>query len=153
MKNKLTGPIAVLLLSSIIINAQKSKTFEIKSLNGNIDLKVEVGAKLQWSVQHNGQQIIAPSSISLQIRGDEILGDNAKIKSTNSEKITSQIQAINYKKAIIPDEYSQLTINCKGDYGLIFRVYNDGVAYRFYTKKKGEIVVENEEANFNFTEY
>jgi len=152
MKNKLTGLIAVLLLSSIILNAQKNKTFEIKSLNGSIDLKVEVGAKLQWSVQYNGQQIIAPSSISLQLQGGEILGDNAKIKSTNSEKITSQIQAINYKKAIVPDEYNQLTINCRGDYGVIFRVYNDGVAYRFFTKKKGGIIIKNEEANFNFTE-
>jgi alpha-glucosidase len=152
MKNKLAGLIAVLLLSSIILNAQKNKIFEIKSLNGSIDLKVEVGAKLQWSVQHNGQQIIAPSSISLQLQGGEILGDNAKIKSANSEKITTQIQAINYKKAIIPDEYNQLTINCKGDYGIIFRVYNDGVAYRFFTKKKGGIIIKNEEANFNFTE-
>jgi len=35
---------------------------------------------------------------------------------------------------------------------VIFRVYNDAVAYRFFTKKKGEIVIKNEEANFNFTE-
>jgi alpha-glucosidase len=30
-------------------------------------------------------------------------------------------------------------------------VYNDAVAYRFFTKKKGEIFIKNEEANFNFT--
>jgi alpha-glucosidase len=31
-------------------------------------------------------------------------------------------------------------------------VYNDAVAYRFFTKKNGEIVIKNEEANFNFTD-
>jgi alpha-glucosidase len=152
MNNKPAGLIGVLLLSSSIIMAQKNNDFEIKSQDGNIILLVETGAKLQWSVQHKGQQIIASSAISLQLEGGEVLGDNAKINSSKTEKINTIITAINYKKANIPDDYNQLTINCKNGYGVIFRVYNDAVAYRFFTKKKGEIVVKNEEANFNFTD-
>ena len=62
------------------------------------------------------------------------------------------IATINYKKSSIPDQCNQLTINCKGNYGVIFRVYNDAVAYRFYIKKNKEITIKNEEANFNFTD-
>ena len=43
-------------------------------------------------------------------------------------------------------QYKELSIAFKGDYGVIFRAYNDGVAYRFYTKKKGEITILSEEA-------
>jgi alpha-glucosidase len=142
----------ILLLSSIILNAQKTREFELKSPDENIVLKIEAGAKLQWSVQHKGQQIIAPSPISLQLEGVAALGDNVVIRSSKQENINSIINAINYKKAIIPDQYNQLTLNCRNDYGVIFRVYNDAVAYRFFTKKKGEIVIKNEEANFNFTD-
>ncbi len=149
MKNNLIGLIAVFLMGSTIFAAQKNKDFEIKSLDGNITLKVEVGAKLQWSVQHTGQQIIAPSAISLHLDGGDILGDNAKVKSSNIEKIHNVIAAINYKKSSIADDYNQLTVNFKNDFGVIFRVYNDGVAYRFFTKMKGEIIIKNEEANFN----
>lgn len=152
MKTLLIGLFAVLLLSSTILNAQKSKSFEIKSPDGIITLKLEAGQKMIWSIQHEGQQIIAPSTISMQLEGGIVLGDNAKITATKTEKIDQVITAINYKKSTIPDRYNQLTINCKDDYGLIFRVYNDGAAYRFFTKKKGEIVVNNEEANFNFTD-
>ena len=49
------------------------------------------------------------------------------------------------------DEYNQLIVNFKGDFGLILRAYNDGVAYRFFTSKKGQITIESEEANFNFS--
>ncbi|HEX7585665.1 MAG TPA: glycoside hydrolase family 97 protein [Prolixibacteraceae bacterium] len=150
MKTKLIGLFVLLFLSSTILSAQKSKVFELKSPDSKIALKIEVGAKMLWSVQHDGQQIIAPSAISLQLEGGEVLGDNAKISSSKTEKVDQVIAAINYKKASIPDQYNQLTVNCKGDYGVIFRVYNDGVAYRFSTKKKGEIIVKNEEANFNF---
>jgi alpha-glucosidase len=151
MKNKLIGITAMLLLSFTTISAQKNKSFEIKSFDSKITLDVEAGGKLQWSVKYNGQQIIAPSSISLQLENGEVLGDNVKVLSSKIDKTDNVISAINYKKSNIPDQCNQLTINNKGDYGVIFRVYNDGVAYRFFTKRKGELIVKNEEANFNFT--
>jgi alpha-glucosidase len=150
MKNRFIGLIAMLLLSFTILNAQKNKSFEIKSLDSKITIDVEAGAKLQWSVKYNGQQIISPSSISLQLESGESLGDNVKVLSSKADKLDNVITAINYKKSNIPDQCNQLTINSKGDYGIIFRVYNDGVAYRFFTKRKGELIVKNEEANFNF---
>jgi alpha-glucosidase len=151
MNLKQSGLITALIFSFTIIIAQKNSHFDIKSPDNKITLHIETGPKLLWSVQHDGQMIIAPSSISMQLENGDILGDNAKISVSKTEKIDQVIAAINYKKSNIPDQCNQLTLTCKNDYGLIFRVYNDGVAYRFFTKKKGEILVKNEEANFNFT--
>jgi len=151
MKIKQIALVFMLLMSSAILNAQKSKSFELKSPDSKIALKLEVGTKMLWSVQHNGQQIIAPSAISMLLESGEVLGDNAKISSSKTEKTDLVISAINYKKTTIQNQYNQLTFNCKGDFGVILRVFNDGAAYRFFTKKKGEMIVKNEEANFNFT--
>jgi alpha-glucosidase len=140
----------VLIFPCILIFAQKTKTFDVVSPNGNIILHVDAANKLQWSVQQKGQQIIEPSAVSLQLQA-EVLGDSAVIVSSKREKVSATINAVNYIKAAIPDEYSQLTLNCKKDFGIIFRVYNDAVAYRFFTKKKDSIIIKNEEANFNFT--
>jgi len=133
-----------------MLNAQKTKEFDLKSEDGNITLHVSSSKKLVWSVKLKDKQIIAPSAISLQLGNGDVLGDDAKIGSSNIEKINTVLTASNYKKAKISDVYNQLTLNCKNDFGIKFRVYNDGVAYRFFTKKKGEIVITNEEANFNF---
>ncbi len=151
MRVNAIGLISLLLLCSAMVNAQKSKVFELKSPDSIIALKVEVGATTQWSVQHQGQQIIVPSSISLQLDNGEVLGHNVKIGSSRTEQVDKTFAAVHYKKLIVADKYNELTINCKGDYSIVFRVYNDGVAYRFSTKMKGEIIIENEEANFNFT--
>ena len=141
-----------LLLCPIMIQAQKTKVYEVKSPNGSITLKIEPGAKLLWSVQHKDQQIIEPSAISLLLQSGEILGDNARISAPKVEKVNTSLNAINYRKSVVSDVCNQITLNCKGNYGVIFRVYNDAVAYRFFTKKPGEIIIKNEEANFNFTE-
>jgi alpha-glucosidase len=151
MNKKLIGAVAMFLLSSSMLIGQKNKIYEIKSPGGNINLHIEAGAKLIWSIQSDGQQIIAPSSISLQLTGGEVLGGNVRVLSTKTDKIDNMITPVNYKKSTIHDQCNQFTISFKGDYGLIFRVYNEGVAYRFFTKRKGELFVKNEEANFNFT--
>ncbi|MGA9117773.1 MAG: glycoside hydrolase family 97 protein [Bacteroidota bacterium] len=146
------GLLFVLLVSSSLLLAETKNDFEVKSPDGAVSVKVVAGAKLEWSVQHKGEQIIAPSAISLILEGGDTLGDHAQITSSKTDKIKTVIAAINYIKARIPDEYTQLTLNCKNGYGVRFRVYNDAVAYQFFTKKRGEIIVKNEEANFNFTE-
>jgi alpha-glucosidase len=151
MKTKIVG-LVLLLLCPILIKAQKSKIYEIKSPNGSIILKVETGGKLQWSVQHKGQQLIASSPVSLTLQTGEILGDNAKVISAKPVRVDSEFDAINYHRALITDNFTQLTLNCKGNYGIIFRVYNDAVAYHFFTSRSGEIFIKNEEATFNFTD-
>ena len=149
--NKQFSLFILLLLFSVTIHAQKDKVFEVKSPNSAIVVKIEAGAKLQWSVQHKGQQIIAPSSISLTLQSGEVLGDNAKI-TPKTACVKTTINTINFVKSVINDIYNEVTLNCKGNYGVIFRVYDDAIAYRFFTKIPGEIIIKNEEANFNFTD-
>lgn len=139
-------------LGFISLGAQNSKMFEIKSPDGVILLQVQAGSKLTWLVKHDGQEMIAPSPVSLELSTGELLGKNVKVMSSKIEKVKNAIPAINYKKSTIEDEYTQLTLNCSKEFGLVFRVYNDGVAYRFFLKKKDEVQIKNEEANFNFTE-
>jgi alpha-glucosidase len=144
------GLLFVLTLSTSKLDAQGNNDFEIKSPDGSNSVHIVAGAKLEWSVLHKGNRIIEPSSISMRLEGGQVLGDNAQIISHSAEKVETSFRALNYKKTIVMDQCNQLTIDCNEDYGVIFRVYNDAVAYRFFTKIKGEIVVKNEEANFNF---
>ncbi|MBS1745007.1 MAG: glycoside hydrolase family 97 protein [Bacteroidetes bacterium] len=147
---KLFFLVAVLSLNIGNLSAQKTKQFDVLSPDGNIALYIEAGEKLTWSVKDRGQDIIAPSSASMQLL-DVVLGENIRIVSSKSEKINTSFNAINYIKSTVVDNCNQLTLNYKGGYGIVFRVYDDAVAYRFFTKIKDSIIIKNETANFNFT--
>lgn len=134
------------------ICAQRPKLYEVKSPDGSISLKVESGPGILWSIEDNGQPVILPSSISLTLNDGEVLGDNVRISSVKRASVNSKFDAVNYHRAIVEDIYNQLIINCRNGYGIIFRVYDDAVAYRFFIDRKGEVVIKSEEANFNFTE-
>ncbi|MFP5041697.1 glycoside hydrolase family 97 protein [Parasediminibacterium sp. JCM 36343] len=144
--------IIVMLLFGITTNtiAQKPpKTFVVKSPNGKVVLNIAVGKKTSWGINHQLDTIIAPSTIALQLEGGEVLGDNAVIISAKTTTINETFKAINYKKDSVKNNANQLMLTCKGGYGLVFRAYDDGVAYRFFTSKKDSFIVKNEEANFN----
>ena len=128
----------------------KNQSFEIKSPDENITVQVEAGDKLQWSVRHKGEPIIGPSPVSLQLGDGEVLGDHATVQSSETRKVDTEFKAINYRKAVVKDQYRQLIIHFENDFGIEFRVFNDAVAYRFFTQEKGEMIVKKEEANFNF---
>src|SRR5687768_11430720 len=103
-----------LICFSFFAHAQKQESYELTSPNGKIAVQIAPGPKLSWSVSHDGKQIIAPSTISLQLETGGSLGDNASIISTRPEKVNTSFKAINYKKDVVQDQYNQLTLNCKG---------------------------------------
>ena len=141
----------VIILAFLSTSTGIAQVLHVKSPNGKIDMDLESGAKISWSVKHENTEVIAPSTISLTLGDGVVLGNNAKVISTKNSKVNTSFATPIYKKKTVIDEYNQVVVTFKGDFGLILRAYNDGVAYRFFTTKKGQIIVESEEADFNFT--
>ncbi|MDB5148739.1 MAG: Retaining alpha-galactosidase [Mucilaginibacter sp.] len=149
MKMKFLFTIFLCFFVSVLV-AQTTKNYHVKSPDGKIDLSITTGDKIEWSVKHEDTEIITPSAISMTLQSGEVLGKSPFVKNTKTASADQYFNTPIYKKDKVHDQYNQLNISFKGDYSLIFRAYDDGVAYRFTTQKKGDITVINEEANFNF---
>jgi alpha-glucosidase len=140
---------AFLLLIHLDLMAIESK--ELISPDKNIRVRIEADGKLRYSVFYRNSSIIAPSWINLTLHdGSTLAGSislkNSKIRSVN----TNIISPVPEKRVVIPDVYNEIVIRFKQPFSLVFRVYNDGVAYRFLSHRKDSISVINEMAEFNF---
>jgi len=133
-----------------IVFAQTGKTYQVKSPDGKISIAINAGTAINWSVKHGDNNVIMPSEISITLDNGEVLGKNPSVKKTITASANETINTPIYKKDTVQNNYNQLTLTFKGDYGLIFRAYNDGVAYRWFTVKKKDLTIINEEANFSF---
>jgi alpha-glucosidase len=140
------------LLTSFLCQAQaqNKKEYQVKSPNGKISVNVIVGAAVEWNAAYEDKPVVTNSLINLQLASGEVLGQNAKVLVSKIELKQSKFAALNYKKDFVEDNYAQLLLSMKGNYSIVFRVYDDGVAYRFATARKDSLTVKNEEANFNF---
>jgi alpha-glucosidase len=140
----------ILILFSFSVSAQKIKSFQLKSPDGKITVTIDAIKNLSWAVKHENTQVIIPSSISLSLSNGETLGRNIAIANSKISSVQSNISTALYKKTIVADNYNQLVINFKNNYGVVFRAYNDGVAYRFTTGRKDSLIITGEQSEFNF---
>ncbi|MDD4923075.1 MAG: glycoside hydrolase family 97 N-terminal domain-containing protein, partial [Bacteroidales bacterium] len=144
--------LSLLLVLFCFAQAFAQKTYQCVSPDQQLKVKVEIGEKIQWSLTQNNTTLVQPSEIALTLGNGEILGSNAKgIRAKNTTK-NEVIQTPLYKKKEIKNSYNELSLSFSGDYGLIFRVYDDGVAYRFVTSRKGDLIVKQEVADFNLND-
>lgn len=128
--------------------AAKTKTFSLQSPDQKIVLKVAVSDKISWSVVHGQDVVIAPSEMTLSLNEGEVLGVNPQVTKVQTKSVDTKLNALFYKKKIVTNSYNELFIQFKSNWGLVFRAYNDGVAYRFILSRKGEQTIVSEKAAF-----
>lgn len=127
-----------------------TKIYKVQSPDKKIVLTVEIDSTISWSININNKVIVDKSQLSLTLLDGEVLGENSKISKVESQYVNTIISPNFYKKNEIQNQYNQLSIKFRNDWKLLFRAYNDGVAYRFVINKKKEQTVVYEKASFNF---
>lgn len=138
------------LIFSGIISAQKKHDFTLISPNGKIKVSIIINDKISWLIQHEKDLILAPSEMSLTLDENIILGKNPVVLNSAKESVNTEFETAFYKKKTVQNNYNGLTINFKNEFSLEFRVFDDGAAYRFSTKKKKDITVKSEKVVLNF---
>lgn len=147
-------PIRTLLSACLLfIFAQVSfaqKAYQLRSPDGKLNVYINTDKQLSWSVSHESTLVVNSSELGLELADGKTLGANASVSSSKTTSVDQWFNTPFYKKDKVHDAYNQLALTFKGNYGLIVRAYNDGVAYRFVTSMKGDITITNEKAGFNF---
>ncbi len=121
------------------------------SPNGTIVVSVAAGSDLRWSVDVAGKPVLLPSSIGLTLDAGRVVGALPKVRATTTRTVDQVLRpVVRVKRAEVRDRFNERRIDFAGDYSLIVRAYDDGVAYRFVTKIAGDIEVRAEDASFKF---
>ena len=145
--------ILLLIFSVPLTKAAENKNFTLTSPGKSIRLNISVDQIITYSVSFNDKQLIRPSKITMSLGSDIVLGKDPVILNTNRKEVDEILKpVVKVKSAIIKDCYNLLKIDFKNNYSLVFRAYDDGVAYRFVTLFDDSLKVYNENIEFNFAE-
>lgn len=138
------------LCMALAFNAHARKQLTAASPDGKIVTTITLGDKLNYSIAHDGETILQNSPISLTLSNGEVWGEKPQLSQSSQKNIRQIINSPFYRKDKIEDEYTLLTLDFKKQWGVEFRVYNDGVAYRFVNKNPKAFTVAGEEVTYNF---
>lgn len=155
MKNNKKLYLAILSLLLLIGNASfaaKEKKYVLSSPDGTLKVEISAGNELAYQVMHGNDTILSHSNIGLVLENGTIVGKTPRITGERRRKIKDNIESPFYRFKEFVATGNELDLKLKGEFGIIFRAYNEGVAYRFYTTQSSDIIIKEEQAEFNFKE-
>lgn len=134
----------------IVWDAKSQKNFDLHSPDHKISVEVSVGNTVEYSIKKEGKILLEKSPISVSLTDGQVWGIGGRLNKSHIQSYNKQIASPIYKRSTVSDNYNELVCLFKGNYSIIFRAYDDGIAYRFSSSNSNPFEVENEQAVFNF---
>jgi alpha-glucosidase len=141
--------LAFAIITSTVLYAQSS--YDLKSPDNRIEVRVRTSGQLRYDVLLRGNALLENATLSLDVEHKK-LGLQPKVTSAKPRSNDQVVEpVVRQKFAKIRDHYNELRLTMDGGYAVVFRAYNEGVAYRFETTfPDKQVKVYGEEADFNF---
>ena len=123
-----------------------AKSVDATSPDGLISVTVDDASGLTFSLSREGKLLLLPSPVALDMEG---ISSAPKIKNSQlKQNLREKINAPFHHTPAYDAEWNELTLRLSNGETLGFRLFNDGVAYRFSTAGKGERIVTGETADY-----
>lgn len=140
----------------------QKEDFSEMSPNGKVSVSFEVIEGVpHYSIAYRGVGIIEPSALGFQLKDSLPIRNNLKMIGEVRNVHDQTWRPVWGKKSEIRNFYHQLTVNLQEKESpsrkidLIFRVYDDGVAFRYYFPEQEnltELAIQAEDSSFNFSD-
>jgi alpha-glucosidase len=131
--------------------ARAQSSYDLQSPNNRVELRIRTEKGIRYDVLLDGRAILQDCTLSLDVDHKK-LGAEAKVvkhKESSQDRILEPV--VRQKFAKIRENYKELHLDMDGGYGVTFRAFNDGAAYRLETSlPQAEVKIYGEEMNLNF---
>ena len=123
----------------------------VSSPNGRIAVAVRAAPDLTYDVAFDGKPLMAGATLALDV--DHVrLGTAARITGGRRQSVDRKLAPpVRLKAESLTEKYNELRLDCAGGYAVVFRAYDEGMAYRFETAlPAAQVKVYGEDAVFPF---
>ncbi len=123
----------------------------ILSPDKSLTLTVSVDKNVSFKLVFASGEIMAVKNIYMETDRGRIPAESTGIRNVKKISVNKVVKpVIKEKRAEIPEVYNEAVVELKDKTKILFRVYNDGVAYRFVLTLPGEITITADRADFLF---
>src|SRR5215475_3056460 len=142
------------ILSMFALNSYPTaaqSNYELRSPDRRIEVRIRLANRIRYDVLLNGKPLLQGSTLSLKLE-TATLGLEPRIMNAKNRTLDQWIEpVVRQKSARLRENFNELRLEMQGNFSVVFRVYNEGVAYRFETNLPGsQQKILNEEVGLNF---
>ena len=121
------------------------------SPDGRIKVSVQTeGGQLSYSISQDSEILIVPSKLGFELMGGNILGDKTEILSVTHSSHKETWETVWGESRLIEDNHNSMIVHT-AHLDVEFRVFNDGVGFRYiFPDDLGEFRIREELTEYNF---
>ncbi len=121
------------------------------SPDGRIKVSVQTeGGQLSYSISQDSESLIVPSKLGFELMGGNILGDNTEILSVTHSSRKETWETVWGESRLIEDNHNSMIVHT-AHLDVEFRVFNDGVGFRYiFPDDLGEFRIREELTEYKF---
>ena len=143
-----------------ILNMVYSQNIQSPSQKIAVEFKLTTSGQPSYSVKYNNKPVISESTLGIKLKDKPSLDANFEIENTKTATFNESWKPVLGEQAIIVNHYNELTVSLiqKGTQikmNLIFRVFDEGVAFRYDFPKQAALnyfIISDEVSQFNLTD-
>jgi len=151
LNKRLASFVIVFWLLCLGQSATAQSNYSLRSPDQRIEVRVRVVDRLTYDVLLNGGLLLQNSTLSMNIN-QASLGIQPRVKAAKQRSENKEIiSPVPQKSVRIREHYNELRLEMEGDYAIVWRAFNEGVAYGWETSlATSDAKVYGEDARFNF---
>ncbi len=127
----------ILLIQMLLVLAfgaiAKEDSYTLKSPDGRLVTHIVANGLggLTYDLEYDGEQLMLPSYLGLFCSSSKAEVNGMTVKRTMKRTVDETVASPFTRQASMRDHYNELTLKMYEGFSVVFRAYNEGVAYRY----------------------
>lgn len=135
----------IIVLLALIAGSSRAQKYQLFSPDQKLAVEVEISPSVQVKLLRNNIEMLKLSGLSLQFKGNVPDFGKLQVKKVTRKSVNEQVKPLVKEKADqYANQYNEMQVAFKSGVAVDFRLFNEGLAYRFSTSVKDSLTILSE---------
>ena len=143
----------IILLLTISLSYASGQSYELSSPDGKLLATIDMKGSPVVSLQINKISLLRMDNLYLSSDPDHSKLPDLEVHRIRRKRIRDCVRPeIREKSDSLENSYNEIEIRFRNNYGITFRMFNEGFAYRFSTYEQDSLIIYRENLDLKFEE-
>lgn len=133
-----------------ITSGYAQKQYSLTSPDGNLKTTIMTGDTLSYDILYKDVQVMHRSPAYVTLENGDVWGIKSKVRKVKEREVREVVTSPFYRSAEIEDHYNEIVLEFDKKWKAEFRMYNDGIAYRFVNENNKPFNIKSESVEYRF---
>lgn len=143
----------IVILLALFAGSSRAQKYQLFSPDQKLSAEVEITPAIQVKMLRNNVELLKMADLSLQVEGNVPEFGKLQVKKVTRKTVSEQVKPIVRERADqYINQYNEMQVAFKSGVAIEFRLFNEGLAYRFSSSLKDSLTLLKENLNIQLAD-